>query len=390
MVSCQFALSSPLEGGTNRRKGKLSCLAARLSAYSQVEMQFEISRDDFAQTRFVDAESSPLQEGQARLRVDSFALTANNVTYAVIGHLLNYWNLFRASEDGWGRVPVMGFADVVESLHPEVAIGTRVFGFLPISSELVIEPGDVNPHGFDDLTATRREGTMPVYSHYEIVESGPSADRSREAQRSLLRGLFTTAFMIDDVIADNDGFGADTVVISSASSKTAIMTAHRLSAREGLRVVGLTGTGNIEFVKSLGVYSDVLSYDQAGAAPGEKAVCVDIACNADALNAVHTRFADNLMYSMSVGISNQTEAGFRAPPPPQQGPQPQMFFAKRTEDWGAAGLTERLEASWNQAVNFSDSWLEIERAQGRDAIEAAWNALLAGEVPANKGLILSP
>ena len=329
------------------------------------------------------------------MRIDSFALTANNVTYAVIGHLLNYWNLFRASEDGWGRVPVMGFADVVESLHPEVSVGTRVFGFLPISSELVIEPGDVNPHGFDDLTATRREGTMPVYSHYEIVESGPSADRSREAQRSLLRGLFTTAFMIDDVIADNDLFGADTVVISSASSKTAIMTAHRLSAREGLRVIGLTSEANVEFVESLGIYGDVFSYDEAGEVPGEKAVFVDIASNADALNAVHERFADNLMYSMSVGISNQTESGFRAPPPPQQGPQPQMFFApiqiaKRTEDWGAAGLTERLEASWDEVVEFSDSWLQVERAQGSDAIEAAWASLLAGEVPASKGLILSP
>jgi len=358
-------------------------------------MQFEISRDDFTQTRFVDIEPPSLVDGQARLRVESFALTANNVTYAVIGHLLNYWNLFRASEDGWGRVPVMGFAEVVESLHPEVAVGTRVSGFLPVSSELVIDPGGVNPYGFEDLTPERREGTMPVYSHYEIADSGASADRSRDAQRSLLRGLFTTAFMIEDLIADNDSYGADTVVISSASSKTATMTAHRMRAREGLRVVGLTGAANVDFARSLGIYSDVLSYGQAGEAQGEKAVFVDIACNAEALNAVHERFADNLMYSMSVGISSQTDAGFRAPKAPDHGPHPQMFFApaqiaKRTEDWGAAGLTERLEAGWNEVLEFSDSWLEVEHAQGSDAIEAAWRSLLAGEVPANKGLILSP
>jgi hypothetical protein len=259
----------------------------------------------------------------------------------------------------------------------------------------VIEPGNVNPYGFEDLTPERREGTMPVYSHYEIADSSPSADRSREAQHSLLRGLFTTAFMIDDVIADNDGYGADTVVISSASSKTAIMTAHRLSSRDGIRVVGLTGAAHVDFARSLGIYTDVLSYDQAGETPGEKAVFVDIACNPEALSAVHERFADNLMYSMSVGISSQTEAGFRAPKAPDQGPHPQMFFApaqiaKRTEDWGAAGLTERLEAGWNEVLEFSDSWLEVEHAQGSDAIEAAWRSLLAGEVSANKGLILNP
>jgi hypothetical protein len=48
-------------------------------------MQLEISRDDFTQTRFVDVEPASLVDGQVRLRVESFALTANNVTYALFG-----------------------------------------------------------------------------------------------------------------------------------------------------------------------------------------------------------------------------------------------------------------------------------------------------------------
>src|SRR3712207_7802692 len=48
-------------------------------------------------------------------RSDRFGLTANNVTYAVMGDAIGYWSLFPASEDGWGRVPVWGYGDVVAS-----------------------------------------------------------------------------------------------------------------------------------------------------------------------------------------------------------------------------------------------------------------------------------
>ena len=57
-------------------------------------MNHEVKRDDLRTTRWVDDDTSELADGEARLRVDLFALTANNVTYAVFGDAMRYWSFF--------------------------------------------------------------------------------------------------------------------------------------------------------------------------------------------------------------------------------------------------------------------------------------------------------
>ncbi|MBC7103757.1 MAG: DUF2855 family protein [Parvibaculum sp.] len=41
------------------------------------------------------------------VEIEKFALSANNITYAVAGDMLNYWSFFPA-EEGWGKIPVWG------------------------------------------------------------------------------------------------------------------------------------------------------------------------------------------------------------------------------------------------------------------------------------------
>ena len=114
-------------------------------------MDFEVKRTDVHECRVVDTEPPDLEPGQVLLRVDAFALTANNITYAVLGDVLRYWDFFPTRDgDTWGRVPVWGFADVVTTAHDEVAEGTRVYGYLPMSTHLVVKPGRVTPSGFVD------------------------------------------------------------------------------------------------------------------------------------------------------------------------------------------------------------------------------------------------
>jgi Protein of unknown function (DUF2855) len=56
------------------------------------------------------------------VKATRFALTANNITYAVIGEELKYWQLFPAPE-GYGNVPVRGFGEVIAAKHPGIAVG---------------------------------------------------------------------------------------------------------------------------------------------------------------------------------------------------------------------------------------------------------------------------
>ena len=68
-----------------------------------------VQRNDLRQTRWVSDEAvanAPLPAGAVRFRIDAFALTANNITYAAFGEAMNYWRFFPADDAAWGRVPV--------------------------------------------------------------------------------------------------------------------------------------------------------------------------------------------------------------------------------------------------------------------------------------------
>ena len=77
-----------------------------------------IDRADLAHTELVDAAPVDPSDGQVVLQVDRVGMTANNVTYAVFGDAMKYWDFFPAGErDGvaYGRVPLWGFAVVERS-----------------------------------------------------------------------------------------------------------------------------------------------------------------------------------------------------------------------------------------------------------------------------------
>ena len=224
-----------------------------------------------AATTFTPAASSPATR-RARptarrcFEIESFGLTSNNITYAVFGETMKYWDFFPASDPEWGRLNVWGYARVEQSRHPEVEVGMRVYGYLPCASHVVVVPDRIDAKGFVDAAAHR--ASLPsAYQGYRDVETDPVYSTEREAEHILFFPLFFTSFLIDDFLADEDFFGADTIVVSSASSKTAIIAAYQLAKRDGIEVVGLTSAGNREFVEGLGVYDSVHSTIRSRSSP---------------------------------------------------------------------------------------------------------------------------
>ncbi|MGZ8799890.1 MAG: DUF2855 family protein [Aeromicrobium sp.] len=361
--------------------------------------RFVVRRDDLRQTRWEDRPTDALEDGNVRLRIDAFALTSNNTTYAAFGEAMNYWSFYPTGDPTTGCIPVWGFATVVESRCAGVDVGERIYGFWPISDEAVLQPARVNAGGFVDGAEHRRE-LHPVYNQYLRCSADPGYVAEREAEQALLRPLFATSFLIDDFLADNQFFGARTVVLSSASSKTAYDTAFCLALRRGaadaVKVVGLTSPGNLAFTRSLGCYDEVLCYDDVPTAlADEPAVYVDFNGSVQLRAAVHERLADTLAYSCSVGGTHWDALGGANGLP---GPRPVLFFApdqirKRTGDWGPAGLQERLAAAWAafmQPVTRADNpWLQVVRGRGPEAVEACYAALLDGTVRPQEGHILS-
>jgi hypothetical protein len=351
---------------------------------------FLVRKTAWGEHRFAEAPVPPLAPGQVLFRVDRFALTANNISYALAGEALGYWRFFPA-EGGWGRIPVMGFGDAVRSTHPGVAVGTRCFGFYPMSRYLVIQPAQVGPAQIVD-GAPHRRGLAPVYNQYSPVQHDSLYRPEHEDALALLRGLFLTAFLADDFLGEHDHYGAKSVLVSSASSKTAIALGHRICGSGRARAIGLTSARNLDFVRSLGCYDAVSTYEEvASLDPAVPTVFVDLAGSGELLRAVHGHFGEGLRYSCSIGATHwQAER----PGDPLPGPKPAFFFApaqiqKRVADWGAGGFQERLGVAWSTFRSFAEGWLEVRRGYGREAVRDAYLEILAGRTRPAEGHVLS-
>jgi hypothetical protein len=283
-----------------------------------------------------------------------------------------------------------------------VAVGEHVYGYWPIADELIVQPARANAAGFLD-GAEHRRALHTIYNHYVRCAADPGYRAEREAEQALLRPLFTTSFLIDDFVADNSGFGAQQVLLSSASSKTAYGTAFCLAQRRGqagaLRIVGLTSPANLAFTRSLGCYDEVFSYDElAKLDRGTPAVYIDFSGSAGLRRQIHEAFDATLMHSCSVGGTHWDELGAKGANRDLPGPRPTLFFApaqasKRIEQWGAAGLQQRLAAAWvafmQPVTSAQTPWLKVVPGQGRQAVESVYRELLDGSTAPQDGHVLS-
>lgn len=374
--------------------------------------QFQVFRSDLARTRWVEVPDTPLAPGQVRVRVQRFAYTANNITYGAFGEAMAYWQFYppltppgedEAGAAGWGCIPVWGFATVLQSLHPGVAEGERLYGYWPMASHAVLQPVRLTATGFVD-GAPHRAALHGVYNQVVRCNADAQYTPDSEDAQALLRPLFTTAWLIDDFLADNAFFGVGApaagqapgvLLLSSASSKTAYATAAHLSRRAGVEVVGLTSARHRAFCESLGVYARVLDYADLEQLPAATPlVYVDFAGDAGLRRAIHTRFAQ-LAYSCSVGGTHVDQIGGGRDLP---GPKPVLFFApaqikKRVGEWGGARFQQQLTAAWHafreQATGRERPWLVARAHFGPDAVAAAHAQVLAGQVDARDGFVLS-
>jgi hypothetical protein len=366
---------------------------------------FLVRKDQLGTTTVRAALATALADGQVRVAIDRFALTSNNITYAAMGDAMQYWQFYPVADAGdgiaWGRIPVWGFGTVQASNHPDVAMGERLYGYFPMANTVDLAPAKVSSAAFFD-GAPHRSQLHGVYNQYMRCAMDPFYTADSEDVQALLRPLFITSWLIDDFLADNDFFGATSdpsqaglMLLSSASSKTAYGTAFQLAQRKGIEVVGLTSPGNVAFCESLGCYHRVLTYDQlAQIASDAPSIYVDFAGNAAFRKALHTH-CRGLRYSSSIGATHVSDMGGGKDLP---GPKATLFFApaqikKRSTEWGAQGLGQRLVQSWQTFVatvsNPQKPWLCVEHHTGADAVQSAYQQVLGGRGDPRVGHILS-
>lgn len=349
-----------------------------------------VNRKNYRYTKVVELAARPLSEGEVRVRIEKFGLTSNNVSYAVSGDMIGYWNYYPADAP-WGKVPVWGIGEVVESKASDIPVGERLYGFFPMASETILTTGSVQPGTFMDASPHRLE--LPaLYNQYRRTNADPAYLQSMETERCLLFPLFITSFVLYDYLVDNDYFGAEQVVIGSVSSKTGFGLAELLKRDGKKRVVGITSAGNLAFVESLKCCDQAIVYgNESEIDPSVRTAYIDMSGNAKLTETLHTLLRENMVESCMVGATHWEERG-RAKDLP--GATPTFFFApgqiaKRDKEWGPGVLWDKGSAAGAEIAKKVSDQMSVETITGADNAAKVWKAMLDNEVSPNRGLIVS-
>jgi hypothetical protein len=349
-----------------------------------------VDRDDYGKTKIVNRDKPLLSDSEVLVSIDKFGLTANNVSYAVSGKAIGYWGYYPA-DDNWGKVPVWGMADIVESNCDELKAGERIWGFFPMASHVVLQPGQIRAQTFADM-AEHRQSLPLFYNQYQRTEAEPDYLKTLEDERCLLFPLFATSFVLNDFLEDNDFFDAGQILIGSVSSKTGFGLASFLSQNEKYsgKVVGLTSRGNVDFVERLNCCDQIVVYgDEAQIDNSKASAFVDMSGNGALVRTLHEHLQDNMLQSIGVGATHWNQARAKGQLP---GAQPQFFFApsqmdKRDKEWGRGMLFQKAFAAGAELANQIKGIVNVELIEGADNVEQIWTDMLANNVSARRGIM---
>ncbi|MFT5578935.1 MAG: hypothetical protein ACI9WS_001693 [Paraglaciecola psychrophila] len=351
----------------------------------------EVRKNQWSDTRIkTETLTTDLSENEVLFRVDRQALTANNISYASSGDMLDYWGFF-PTDEGWGRIPAMGWGEVIASAHPDVVVGERAWGFYPYTTHHKILAGKADQTSFSEVSPHRGKHA-PIYSQFDRASVNAIYEVAREDQDSLLRGLFLTSWLVEDLIDVNNSFAAEQCLITSASSKTSIALAYSVKARGKLASIGITSPGNVAFCENLGCYDHIITYDAVTQMDASQpVVMVDMAGSAKVMSDLHHHYGDNMKYSCRIGGTHRSEMGSSKGLP---GAEPVFFFAPshretRGAELGMEALTTQMWSAFVDFRVFCDGWMTVHRNHGAEAVINAYQLVLAGKADPANGQIVS-
>jgi Protein of unknown function (DUF2855) len=345
----------------------------------------DVSRTKISSSRCTTA------EGDVLLKVEQFAFTANNMTYALMGASTGlYWDFFPAPP-GWGRIPVWGFGKVVASEVSDVEIGEDLFGYFPMSTHAVLKPGKIRIDGLHDAGAHRAH-LSPAYNYYVRTSANPAFNAESKREITLLRPLFFASFLVHDLLMERLGADVHTIVLTSASSKTAIGLAHLLSAPKvrASHIVGLTSERNLNFVRGTGVYDRVVAYDDLESLASGSVAVADFSGNSALIRKLQDALGNRTALFCLVGYTHWDSRSLEI----VEDARTIRFFApdqirKRVREWGAGEFDRRYNEALQAYIRQSRGWLHIIEGFGPKKVVEVFERVSRNQIRPNEGNLLS-
>lgn len=344
------------------------------------------------------------------LRIDKFAFSQMPLGYLMKGYTRTfsaYHDFFKYPEDGIYRSACWGYCTVLESLHPKVPVGTRLYGLVPPCQyhiQKVMRAIPASKNGDPPLVEfdmDRMPYNLRRFQEYEVLQDGAHQDTEMEDWIIATKEIYTMAFYMDEQLLVDTG-QINSVIISCASSKTAMALAYCLRMRGGVSieremscVVGLTSKEHLEFVKSTDLYHEVYTYDDLDNIPNDKTIVyMDFKCDGAIRQALTLRMGTNLMYNMVLG------------PAVFQKKMKDQLFEKRAREilfdessWRErrrmvaevtkTGRNEKLKYSYKAFVERMQKLMKLKHVSEPESLRKMYDAIYSNQASPSEAFICS-
>ena len=270
----------------------------------------------------------------------------------------------------------------------------RSSGYFPSSKYMLakVDQGDINRHNFYALRPHLPNDRRP-YNQITRCSADPLYNPKAEDAIMLYRPLFWTSFWAEDWLTSKAPRSSDAVIISSASSKTGFCLALVVKKRNPeRRTIGLTSKRNVDFVKSLGVFDDVIQYDDFQSIDIKRGpyVYADVAGNDELNEKVLGHLEKALAFGFVLGMSH----GSPESKPKKNAHGMEMFFMpewmhdvrKRTS---VQEIARRQKEAWEWLMVDGKNWVRFQSYEGGPAVLRKLKATLSGSVGPDEGLVFS-
>jgi len=330
--------------------------------------------------------------GSVILKLIIFGLSTNNITYAVKGNEMGYWNFFPI-DDQHSQLPVWGYGQVISSKHDNFNVGDKYYGYFPMASHIVVQPDNITPFGFVDSNPMRK-GMHPIYDYYTDVRNDVTYKQEDEAMQVLYRPLFYTSYLLHDYLQQADYFDSQQIIVTSASSKTAYGLAALLreqvnSKQSQFTITAMTSPSNVAFVDSLNLYDAIITYDDVSTLnQKQKTLVVDHTGNQVLLNNMAKQLGDKHTHTALIGAVQNDQ--LEQKDTPKHG---KFFFApvqahKCIERWGHEKFAQEYANAWNLFKEQVTQWVNLENLNSIEEAHKAYLNLFASSQSPKKGIIV--
>lgn len=357
---------------------------------SSLNATFLVHKKELGNAKLVNTPIPEIGEQEILFQIDKYVLSSNNITYAVTGYQFKYWEFF-PTEEPFGIIPVWGVARVIESKHPDIKVGERFFGYFPMSRVLKAEIGNITPHGFMEKSA-HRKGLMAIYNYYTNLGANTPADTTVEDYSLVSRITFSTSFLLYHLLKDESFFGADQIILTSASSKTALGLAYLLRQNQptdGKKLIGLTSPRNLDFVKAVGYYDEVVAYaDLENKIPAHSSTVLDFSGNSELLIRMNDLLKEKLQHTTLIGITDWRAEKAFAKLPNTAGFHAGIQSQKKKKEWGLEKMTQLIGKELAGFIKSTSAWMSLHYIKDADALAQFYQELLKGQISPHKGYIV--